>query len=143
LYRTDTEIVIHADNDFATVAFLRIKKAELQRKFHHSRTVLIPPILDDKYKAIEQAALHFHTQQKPGSLDVSSPIFCHPSLSRPAQIYKGSYASVSNVQVDPAAYNNYTIEEEVKKCFQILSGEQTVDFLPNCHPKISTFCRLP
>lgn len=126
LCRTDTEIVIHADNDFATVAFLRIKKAELQRKSHHSRTALIPSTLDNKYKAIKQAAFHFHTQQKPRSLDISSPIFCHPSLSRPAQSSKGSYVSVSNVQMDPVAHNNYTIEEEVKKCFQILSGEQTV-----------------
>ena len=126
MYRTDTEIVIHADNDFATVAFLRIKKAELQKKSHHSGTALIPPTLDDKYKAIKQAALHFHTQQKPGSVDISPPIFCHPSLSRPALSYKGSYASVSNVQVDPAAHINYTIEEEVKECFQIVSGEQTV-----------------
>jgi len=125
LYRTDTEIVIHADNDFATVAFLRIKKAELQRKSHYLRTALIPPILDDKYQAIKHAALHLHTQRS-GSLDISSPIFCHPSWSRSAQSCKGSYASVSNVQVDPAPDSNYTIEEEVKKCFQILSGEQTV-----------------
>ncbi|KIM46059.1 hypothetical protein M413DRAFT_441121 [Hebeloma cylindrosporum] len=118
---TDTEIVIHADNDFATVAFLRIKEAELQKKPPQARIALIPPILDDKYKAIKHAPLHFHPDIETQRPDISSQKFCHPSWSRHAQSYKGSYASVSNVQVDPAAHNNYTIEEEVKKCFHILS----------------------
>jgi len=137
-YRTDTEVVIHADNDFATVAFLRIKEAELQRKSHDARTALIPSILDDKYQAVKDAVLRFHTDnelQKLTSLEPS--IFCHPRLSKAAQCYKGSYVSVSNVQVDPTVDHDLTIEAEVKKCFQILSGERTANSFPLVIPSVS------
>src|ERR1700685_746259 len=56
--RTEVETVIHADNDFATVAFLRIKNASLDPKDEQSlEDVQVPSLLDDDLLPVRDAVL--------------------------------------------------------------------------------------
>ena len=52
-HRDEVETVVHSDNDFATVAYLRIKKASLQPKTSPSTAdsldVTVPPVLTEAF----------------------------------------------------------------------------------------------
>ncbi|KAF9818346.1 hypothetical protein IEO21_02861 [Rhodonia placenta] len=68
---TETETVIHSDNDFATVAYLRIKNATLEDK--HSRLPIQPTVPSLLSEAFEQ--IH-HTVHK----SLSDPPIKSPSI---------------------------------------------------------------
>ncbi|KAH9077328.1 hypothetical protein EDB83DRAFT_2645725 [Lactarius deliciosus] len=50
----ETETVIHSDSDFATVAFLRIRRVSLDPKTEQSPDVAVPALLDHPYRHVEK-----------------------------------------------------------------------------------------
>ncbi|PPQ99038.1 hypothetical protein CVT24_003598 [Panaeolus cyanescens] len=110
----ETEVVIHSDHDFATVAFLRIKSAELEPKVGEPADITTPPLLEEKYQGIYDTVTELHgdcqRKTKPDSyrhLEVSSS----PKV---ATFQRGSWVTVCNVE---ATAGHVTVEEDVKDCF--------------------------
>ncbi|KAF8897662.1 hypothetical protein BD779DRAFT_1608204 [Infundibulicybe gibba] len=121
-----TEPVIHSDNGFATVAFLRIKEASLVPKSPLTTTeVSIPPLLDEKSIAVRDA-VQLSQETIPGNEATSwSESGMETDFHGPAASSKNidSWVSVTNVQRDA---NNpvkpISIEEEITECFHVLQG---------------------
>ncbi|PPR07211.1 hypothetical protein CVT26_012644 [Gymnopilus dilepis] len=126
----ETEKVIHSDNDFATVAFLRLKSAELLPKSPTSRPAiaLVPPLLEVEFSDVENAVQTYQNDIEESISDKSYIGHCHPELPLATVKRRGSWVVISNVQA-PASLSegDISVEEEVSRCFQILSerlGEQ-------------------
>ncbi|KIL68090.1 hypothetical protein M378DRAFT_8778 [Amanita muscaria Koide BX008] len=110
----EVENVIHSDNDFATVAFLRVRKASLVPKNQATYTVIVPPLLDDKFKAIF-ASFPSYTQTAP---KINTMTVDAASLP-PSIMSRGAWVSVANVQRSNQSHP-ISIEEEVADCFTIM-----------------------
>ncbi|KAM6495775.1 hypothetical protein JOM56_008481 [Amanita muscaria] len=110
----EVENVIHSDNDFATVAFLRVRKASLVPKNQMNYTVTVPPLLDDKFKAIF-ASFPSYTQTAP---KINTMTVDAASLP-PSIMSRGAWVSVANVQRSNQSHL-ISIEEEVADCFTIM-----------------------
>ncbi|PFH52835.1 hypothetical protein AMATHDRAFT_139377 [Amanita thiersii Skay4041] len=126
----EVENVIHSDNAFATVAFLRMKKLQLTPKVPTTFTITVPPLLDDHVISLSTTSidLTLPTQGKMRTIQA------HP-LVPASSVARGPWVSISNVQV---THNNrgsgLTIEEEVRECFAIakdLLAQYGLDLL-NC-----------
>ncbi|KAF5344121.1 hypothetical protein D9758_008826 [Tetrapyrgos nigripes] len=110
----DVETVIHSDNDFATVAFLRIKDASLQPKEESADiNVQIPKLLEDDFQVvsdvIEQCQMDGHGQPSE-TLPSTDPVLCISSARH------GKWVAVANVQA--TVTKNLSIEEEVTRCLR-------------------------
>lgn len=123
----ETEKVIHSDNDFASVAFLRVKSAELVPKPSIPHAVaLVPPILEEEFIGLKSAVLA--SQNDPSIEDLSNMlggthIFYHPAVHLATTRRRGPWVVVSNVQAAASLNeNDITIEEEVSQCFCKLAG---------------------
>jgi diphthine-ammonia ligase len=122
-HRKDVETVIHSDNAFATVAYLRIKDAELIPKENtHDPMVAVPPLLEDEFISVRDA-IQAGAGSSANGLEV--PKLASYSSTEPtvdclsSQI--GNWVSVSNVQPHLSESNEeVSLEEEVVECFSIL-----------------------
>ena len=126
-FRKKVETVIHSDNSFATVAFLRIKDAVLEAKPEKSLSAFVPPLLADQYKAVRDAILSSHhrtrTAELPSVEDQQALIFSHSTTMATSSLQRNNWVTVSNVQAHSSlSESNMTFEEEVIKCFQTLTG---------------------
>ncbi|KAI0832334.1 hypothetical protein BC628DRAFT_1406822 [Trametes gibbosa] len=116
----EVETVIHSDNDFATVAYLRVKKATLQPKTDPATNKLSsPPLLEEPFSQIQNslpAPSSSTTNAPPESLhDVSSQIARHKK--------SGNCVSVANVQRDRInQLPELSLEDEVRECFEKLEA---------------------
>jgi len=115
--------VIHSDNSFATVAFLRINGARLDPKSVTNYEISVPPNLDDEYDLIRKAVLQSQ-KATPVTLppNQTKSIFIHPDNPVAKSRRNGRWVTISNVQATSLP-NNATIEEEVTSCFRVLSGK--------------------
>lgn len=130
--RTNTETVIHSDNDFATVAFLRIKEAVLEPKSNISRVAAIPPLLDEHFKNLEKTVLDSQNDSPSNEVftTLGLPQLYHPNIPSTSSRRKGRWVVVSNVQSENRGLNgDLTIEEEVKQCFHIVAGTFLVFYI--------------
>lgn len=112
--------MIHSDNDFASVAYLRIKGARLEEKVATTIDVKPPPLLEDEYvtvyKAVSQSQqAHSITSQAL----IKSFSFLHPNASLIRSRQVGPWVSISNVQ---SPSEGSTLQDEVKTCFKLLIG---------------------
>ena len=122
LDRKDVETVVHSDNEFATVAYLRIKDAYLADKDEPSHPpVTAPPLLLPEFQDLET-----HLRE----LIPSSQIL-KPSDTGGRRVISASsckidgWICISNVQrVDEGPQS---IGEEVASCFKILEGAQDLN----------------
>ena len=122
-YRRETvETVIHSDNDFATVAYLKVKRARLIEKSSSSLaafTVASPPVLDDVDEVVHQAVL----STKPGlpPLQVTLPTTNrHQIITNLPHVRKtGPWVVISNVESTSLAAS---VEEEMRNCFATIQG---------------------
>ncbi|KAF9019236.1 adenine nucleotide alpha hydrolases-like protein [Hymenopellis radicata] len=111
----ETEVVIHSDNDFASVAYLRIKSATLVPKSESfdPTTIRVPPLLDghsgESIPLDEESLI-------PTSLFQSSEGSSHPSES---SIKRGNWVSVANIQT-VLDTRDLSISDEVSSCFELL-----------------------
>ncbi|RXW24621.1 hypothetical protein EST38_g1243 [Candolleomyces aberdarensis] len=120
----EVETVIHSDNDFATVAYLRVRNAELVAKDPTpSPELIVPPLLDEQFSEISErlASLLPSAHSLPvGNFEPEKQrCGAFATSSRKVQ----DWVAVCNVQrnVDPNL--EITIEEEVTECFQSLTSE--------------------
>jgi diphthine-ammonia ligase len=103
--------VIHSDNDFATVAFLRIRGAQLEAKVATTLPVVdTPPLLEDEYLTVYEAA---------NQAQIESPSFRHPKVPSIRSRQVGPWVSISNVHFPS---EDSTLKDEVTKCFELLKG---------------------
>ena len=118
------ETIIHSDNDFATVAYVRIKNATLEPKDSTiSPSVHVPPLLEPGFFEVHNAA-----KESEGS--VTRPPDAHFDSSQfrfaPARgiMIKrlGRWVAISNVQRNTDVSAEITMEEEVEQCFRNLKG---------------------
>lgn len=123
----DVETVIHSDNDFATVAYLRVKEAELEPKEVGSEAPIlsVPPLLEEKYSELLEEDLEAGHDISSLSLEEKSDLpraagqdLVFPTRSRKVQ----DWISVASVQ-RAAESADMSIEEEVTECFKILANE--------------------
>lgn len=125
--------MIHSDNSFATVAFLRIKDAVLESKLAKPLSALVPPLLADQYKAVRDAIPSSHDEPRTAelpSVGQQALIFNHLTMAT-SSLQRNNWVAVSNVQAHSSpSESNMTLEEEVIKCFQILTG-RFIDFMHN------------
>jgi diphthine-ammonia ligase len=121
-FRIDTEIVIHSDNDFATVAFLRVKEARLEDKLSEDQKPPIPPVFDEIFAEIEEKIVSAEF----GSLEhrTLEEVKSHPlDLSGwiPKTQERGNWVAIGQVQHN-LTNTQVTIEEEFHECFRQLQG---------------------
>ncbi|KAI0774189.1 hypothetical protein C8Q74DRAFT_1201149 [Fomes fomentarius] len=130
----DAETVIHSDNDFATVAYLRVNNASLQLKTQIEHfTLTIPPLLSEPYASIrDNIADCGITLSTPGQKSLGIPI---PEPTLPPSIRQiGTWVAVANVQGDFATDSqNLSIEDEVRQCFETLKARLSTHSLTLAH----------
>lgn len=119
----ETETVIHSDNDFATVAYLRIKNASLEPKESAAIDPTVPQLLDDTYDSVRQAA-ELNSNPEPV---LSIPQFkakehlLHLYLQSSHKI--GPWVTVTNVESTTILGDtSISLEHEVRECFETLRG---------------------
>lgn len=122
--------MIHSDNDFATVAYLRVKDAYLEDKEPCSDELLgLPSLLTANFSAMENILakkLDKNTQTKllqttvPADRDAE-----YTSISLSSK-KAGRWVVVSNVQNEAGKTGN-SIGDEVDLCFQHLRGREYLD----------------
>lgn len=123
-YRRETvETVIHSDNDFATVAYLKVKRARLVQKSSSTLAafnVPSPPILNDVDEAVHKAVLN----TKPGLLPflpVNLPTtHRHQNFTNLPQVGNvGPWVVITNVE---STAPSGSVEEEMRNCFVTIQG---------------------
>ncbi|KAG6833888.1 hypothetical protein H0H87_007899 [Tephrocybe sp. NHM501043] len=120
---TEVETVIHSDNSFATVAFLRVKNAHLEAKpIAQSFELTTPSVLDEDFISLRDAIEHISL---PTKVVVKDPTHLEDITIKTAVGRRvGAWISVSNIEYtiqDPTV--TVSIEEEVTGCFQLLESE--------------------
>lgn len=130
---TESETVIHEDKGFATVAYWRIKSADIQEKLDSEQPLLsltMPPLLDGISKPIYEAALAVDNEAK-----LSTPSEFRPTGALSASISRrGRWISIGSVY--GTHKDSLTIEEETKLCFENLKAllsQQGSDFTAIVH----------
>ncbi|KAJ3563369.1 hypothetical protein NP233_g8983 [Leucocoprinus birnbaumii] len=116
----DVETVIHSDSSFATVAYLRIKDAELLPKENaDNHTLAIPPPLEELFQTVEdnlRTGLIVDGDLPPEELDTTAEPDIGVSTSR-----VGNCVNVCNIQRrTPDSGTEISLEDEVEECFTIL-----------------------
>ena len=116
--------MIHSDNGFAAVSYLRIKGATLEKKTERRDELTIPPLLEADFARI-QARLRSHRSTGTPIHVVSEPVTCGPAASPrgPSRSRRGDWVAVGDVQC--VIGQETTFEEEVMQCFRELQGSST------------------
>lgn len=114
--------MIHSDNDFATVAFLRIRGAQLEAKVATTLPVVdTPPLLEDEYLTVYEAVSQSQRTDSVAAnqAQIESPSFRHPKVPSIRSRQVGPWVSISNVHFPS---EDSTLKDEVTKCFELLKG---------------------
>ena len=125
-HRDEVETVVHSDNDFATVAYLRIKKASLQPKTSPSTAdsldVTVPPVLTEAFSDLrDMISNHASSHHRDASVvtDMRSSVSSPDLISRKL----GRWVAVANVQRNLCEQQlEVSLEDEVRECFETLKG---------------------
>ncbi|TFK92194.1 hypothetical protein K466DRAFT_540202 [Polyporus arcularius HHB13444] len=118
----EVETVVHSDNDFATVAYLRVKKASLLPKTSEALDVTIPPVLAESFSIVRDVVSSHLSPRRDGGRDAPEPL--KSPLCRRAESRKiGPWVAVTNVQRDLGEHPRESpIEDEVRECFETLQA---------------------
>ena len=134
--------MIHSDNDFATVAYLRVKSGRLEEK-EQTRPIdpSIPPLLDETFEevqtALEQSLISSSTPAAPPEYAIGEALLYFPTSSKSI----GPWVAVTDVRKGPSSSESLSIEDEVIHCFQNLKGMVSYNFSSaDCS---SSLCRPP
>ncbi|OSD04160.1 hypothetical protein PYCCODRAFT_1407777 [Trametes coccinea BRFM310] len=117
----EVETVVHSDNDFATVAYLRVKKASLQPKsLSEHFDITVPSVLTEPFTGIRDLVSshtrtpHLHNRQNLGT-DLSLPRCSHRRI--------GNWVTIANIHCDARdPPNELSVEDEVRECFEMLKS---------------------
>jgi diphthine-ammonia ligase len=130
---TNVENVIHSDNDFATVAFLRIKDAELESKaLSRALDIPVPPLLEDDFRAVHDTIVQSQESASVGEvLKQTGQTEAVEPIDRDVRTQKiDSWVSVANIERklgNPMV--DISVEDEVTECFMILKGQLQLPYL--------------
>lgn len=131
--RIETETVIHSDSDFATVAFLRIRRASLEPKQEQAADPAVPAPLDPPYLQVAeyiQAGLK-NNGQAAGRIQ---PQICTKRASgipsaAPTLRCLDNWISVGSIHRDLRDASDMPLEAEVRECFHILQSGYLINQL--------------
>ncbi|KAG1892328.1 meiotically up-regulated 71 protein [Suillus subluteus] len=111
----ETEVVMHTDNEFAPVAYLRIKRASLHPKESSTDSrVEVPPLLEDRF-VLEGYENRFSGTYEPTNKPRRVPD--HPSTHT-----IGPWLAIGNIHPDPSLDSEIPLAEQVRNCFIQLQG---------------------
>ncbi|THV08413.1 hypothetical protein K435DRAFT_832898 [Dendrothele bispora CBS 962.96] len=114
----DIETVIHSDNDFATVAFLRIKDASLEPKDGIANIeVQVPSLLDDDFQAVRDTVAQYESGHYQAPL-TTDPVVGTQMDFESSSTRKGKWIAIGNVRA--SVTEDMPIEVEITRCFEIL-----------------------
>ncbi|OCH92905.1 hypothetical protein OBBRIDRAFT_811409 [Obba rivulosa] len=123
----DVETILHSDNDFATVAYLRIKNAELEEKVESSVVgPTVPPLLSEEFHdirdAVESSIRSLEPIDKDGGEDnILTAVADDVPVCSSKRV--GRWVAVANVQHPTiAGQSDGYLEDEVRECFLKLEG---------------------
>lgn len=118
----EVEPVLHSDNDFAVVAYLRIKQATLEDKEPAEFDLTIPPLLDEKFEDMLNA---LREVQPLHATSCTLPITSTPVDDNlgPSSFARGNWVSVGNIHLTPHQGEDVSLEAETLKCFELLQEQ--------------------
>ncbi|KAL1747673.1 hypothetical protein HDZ31DRAFT_80245 [Schizophyllum fasciatum] len=133
----NVETVIHSDNDFATVAYLRIKGAILESKPGPAVPVevTVPPLLEDELQVIRDAVTTSQASTSPSQ--TTNPLSTEKSNHGDPQgvtLKKAAdWIAIGNIQ-HSTPDGSLALEDEVSSCFELLQKQLSVHSLtlPDC-----------
>lgn len=122
--RTDAETVVHSDNGFAAVSYLRINGATLEEKQESGGNLTVPPLLEAGFARIQTLLLERHSADAP-TRAVPEPVTCRTTIRHRGlpTSRTGNWVAVGNVYCEIG--QDITFEEEVAQCFHDLQGTFT------------------
>ncbi|KAI0303257.1 hypothetical protein BC826DRAFT_903387 [Russula brevipes] len=120
----ETETVVHSDSGFATVAFLRIRRASLDPKSQQAPDIAVPALLDVPYHQIEEYIHARSPKNAESPRQIHLQNYSNKALGVefvvPTFRFLGNWVSVGNIHRDPHDGSDMPLEEEVRECFHIL-----------------------
>jgi diphthine-ammonia ligase len=122
--RTETETVIHSDNDFAIVAFLRVKNAILEEKNVPSADAPAPPLLEEDLVELEKAieAVDVLASENGTSGQSDAP----ESHLLPQASKHRCWVVIGGVECPMGGNSQADIEDEVRACFRRVKGRYSL-----------------
>ena len=124
LGRVDVETVVHSDNGFAAVSYLRVKGATLMEKTEGGSDLAVPSSLEPDFARIQTLLRGHHFVGSPVHA-VSEPAVCQSAVQScgSSGSRQGGWVAVGNIFCKIG--QNITFEEEVTQCFCDLQGSHT------------------
>ena len=120
----ETETAIHSDSDFATVAFLRIRRVSLDPKAEQSPDVAIPALLDHPYRRVEED-LQARLTEDDHSLGRVQTIN-HPDWvlgTVPTSKCMGNWIAIGSIHRETRGTSDMSLDDEIRECFNILQSK--------------------
>ncbi|KAH9038864.1 hypothetical protein EDB84DRAFT_1478816 [Lactarius hengduanensis] len=121
----ETETVIHSDSDFATVAFLRIRRVSLGPKTEQSPDVAVPALLDHPYRHVEKDIQARMSTDDDDSLgQAQTPNYPDWALGTllpvPTARCMENWIAIGNVHRVSLDTSDMPLEDEIRECFHLL-----------------------
>ncbi|KAF9653401.1 hypothetical protein BDM02DRAFT_3135608 [Thelephora ganbajun] len=119
---TDVETVIHSDNGFAAVSYLRIKGATFEEKPKSGNDLTVPPLLEADFARV-QTLLRSRPSAETSSHAIPESVNCQTAVQSygPSSSRRGDWVAIGNVC--RVAGQEITFEEEVTQCFDDLQAQ--------------------
>jgi diphthine-ammonia ligase len=118
------ETIIHSESGFASVAFLRINKAHLEKKKVKADpfAVAIPPLLRPPFLELQQSVSSITVEERPtGILPVEISKVERQIVDR----ILGNWLAVTEITAKlPPQSAEICIEDELRLCFTALEGKK-------------------
>lgn len=116
---------MHTDNEFAPVAYLRIKRASLHPKESSmDGRVEVPPLLEDRFgelkNVVETSVIEGHENGSSGTYQFTNKP--HRILDHPSKRAIGSWLAIGNIHPVPFSDSRISFGEQVRDCFIQLQG---------------------
>ncbi|TFY59943.1 hypothetical protein EVJ58_g5455 [Rhodofomes roseus] len=118
----EVETVIHSDNDFATVAYLRVKNAVLEPKPEELHIgPAIPPLLSEVFAEVQNAVVRAVDRPSyppdPSGMELVDDSSLHPPGTSVSKV--GRWVAVANITASDSD-GVLSTEDEVRNCFEQL-----------------------
>jgi diphthine-ammonia ligase len=127
LSRLETETAIHSDSDFATVAFLRIRRVSLDPKTEQSPDIAIPALLDYPYRHVEedlQARMTDDSHSLGRAQTLRYPDWAlGTQLPVPTSRCMGNWIAIGNVHREGRDSSDMPLDDEIRECFHVLQSK--------------------
>lgn len=120
----ETEVVMHTENDFAPVAYLRIKRASLHPKESSTnKKVEVTPLLEDRFAELKDTVESLVLEVNSSGGAYAPPTNKGHSIpDRPLIRAIESWLAVGNIHKEPSLGSEITLDHEVRDCFLQLQG---------------------